>query len=276
MTDLHNTDRNKKRENGYNGRRYFVQCMVILAAVGVMLAGCSRKNADIQVFQYVETEDGTVQITGLTDKGKADNKITIPAQLKGKNVTSVGSEAFRDCTNLREVSFEEGILSIAENAFFNCVNLETISFPQSLRSVGTNALKNTRWEAGILAQAEEIVINDILLEVHTERARYEVQENIRVIASGAFYHNPSVTEVILPESVKEIGSYAFSGCAALKDIHLPEGIETIGYGAFSGCTALTVRLPAQTENIGTDAFLDVPHLIYGGTASGAPWGAAGE
>lgn len=218
----------------------------------------------------IHAADGTIQITGLTDKGKADNKITIPSQIKGKTVTAVGSEAFRDCTNLKEVTFEEGILSVSENAFFNCVNLETISFPKSLRSVGTNAVKNTRWEAAVLAQAEEIIINDILLEVHTERARYQVQENIRMIASGAFYNNLSVTEVILPECVTEIGSFAFSGCTSLADIYLPEGLETIGYGAFSGCTALTVRVPAQVKKIGTDAFLDVPHLMYGQTASGAP------
>lgn len=255
---------------------------LVLASVGLLLLfglalpACRKKNTNIQVFQYTTLEDGTLQITGLTDKGRADNRITIPAQLNGCAVTAVAAGAFRDCTNLREVIIEEGILTIAENAFFNCVYLEEITFPQSLKAIGTNAVKNTRWEADVLQNAEEIVIHDILVEVHTQRTHYQVPENIRMIASGAFYNHTGITAVKLPDGLESIGSYAFSGCTLLSEIDLPRGLVQIGYGAFSGCTSLAVYVPETVQSIGTDAFLDVPSLTYGGSPAGAPWGARQE
>lgn len=241
----------------------------------LVLAGCGRQ-ADIPVFRYVLQEDETVQITGLTDKGRTDSVITIPAALNGRPVSAVGSEAFRDCVNLREVVFEEGVSVIAENAFFNCVNLEKITFPASLQSIGTNAVKNTKWEKEALQHAEAIIIHDILVEVHTQQAQYTVPAQIRTIASGAFYNNRVLTAVELPEGLQSIGSYAFAGCTALTALTLPEGLEQIGYGAFAGCTALTVTVPDRVRQVGTDAFLGVLSLTYTGDLPGAPWGALQE
>lgn len=254
--------------------RAAILVLLLLMANVVGIAGCGRKKADIPVFQYEKNEDGTVNITGLTDKGKTDAKVTIPSQLDGAKVIAVTGEAFRDCSNLKEVVFEEGIESISENTFFNCVNLETITFPQSLHTVGTNAVKNTLWEKNILESADEVIINDILVEVYTKQNKYTVADGIKTIASGAFYGDTRVQEIVLPDSVEQIGTYAFSGCTALTGVRLPEGLKNIGYGAFSGCTALELQLPAQIESIGQDAFLNVLRISYSGSLTGAPWGAA--
>lgn len=245
---------------------FFMLCILMTAA------GC-RKQQMIPVFTYEKNDDGTIVITGLTDKGKADSKLTIPAVLDGCSVTAIASEAFRDNYYLSEVVFEEGVTGIAENAFLNCTSLEKIIFPQSLKTVGTHAVTNTKWEKDQLEQSSEIVVNDILIAVKADVTDYVIPENVRTIASGVFYTNTELTRVQFNSGLESIGNYAFSGCTALMKIELPDGLEEIGYGAFSGCTQLDIRVNASVTQIGQDAFLGVKHISYSGSLSGSPWGA---
>lgn len=238
----------------------------------MMLSGC-RKQKIIPVFTYEKLEDGNIVITGLTDKGKADSKITVPSVLDGGNVTSIASEAFRDSPYLREIIIEEGIAGIAENVFLNCTSLESITFPQSLKEIGTHAVTNTKWEKDIFEKSDEIIINDILVEVKSDVVSYTIPDNVTCIASGAFYGNMELKEVRINDRLEKIGNYAFSGCSSLTDIKIPSCVKTIGYGAFSGCTQLEITVDSSVEQIAAEAFLDVEKLIYKGNLEGSPWGA---
>lgn len=238
----------------------------------MLFAGC-RKQKIIPVFTYEKQEDGSIVITGLTDKGKADSKITVPSVLDGGNVTLVASEAFRDSPYLREVIIEEGIAGIAENVFLNCTSLESITFPESLKEIGTHAVTNTKWEKDIFEKSDEIIINDILVEVKSDVASYMIPDGVTCIASGAFYGNKELKEVRFNDKLQKIGNYAFSGCTGITGIKLPSGVKIIGYGAFSGCTQLEITVDSSVEQIATEAFLDVERLIYEGNLEGSPWGA---
>lgn len=254
-------------------RNKILTLVLLLAVCSFMsVTGCGKKRV-IPVFTYEKNDDGTVVITGLTDKGKADSKITIPAVLDGGNVTDIAAEAFRDNYNLNEVVFEEGVVSIAENAFLNCTSLETIAFPQSLQNVGTHIATNTRWEKNRFENSSEIVVNDILIAVKADVTEYTVPENVKAIASGVFYANSQLTSLKLNRHLEQIGNYAFSGCSELKELELPDSVKKIGYGAFSGCTQLHIDVNSGVEEIGQDAFLDVAQIAYSGSLAGSPWGA---
>ena len=59
-----------------------------------------------------------------------------------------------------------------------------------------------------------------------------------------------------------------------KKLIIKSGITTIQTDTFKYCTNLTsVTIPDTVTSIGTDAFKDVPHIYYNGSASGKPWGA---
>lgn len=80
--------------------------------------------------------------------------------------------------------------------------------------------------------------------------------------------------VILPsEWLYEIAAAAFGGCSTLKNIELPETLQVIGPEAFAGCKSLDLVIPDTVAEIGEDAFAEVPHITYHGSAEGAPWGA---
>ncbi len=239
----------------------------------VKVAGCGSKSK-IPSLTYTadENREDRIYITGLTDKGRSDSVVRIPAELDGKIVEGIAREAFRDCSNLKEVIIEEGITEIAENAFFNCVNLENIEIPSSVKKIGTNAVKNTAWQKN-KASSEYIIVNDILIEANTVKEVYIIPDGVKRIASGVFYSNNRVQKITLPSGIEYIESYAFAGCGELSEINIPDSVKVIEYGAFSGCSTLSVEVPETVETVGVDAFLNVEQVKYNGMLAEAPWGA---
>jgi hypothetical protein len=83
---------------------------------------------------------------------------------------------------------------------------------------------------------------------------------LRVTAIGdrAFWANPRVTSVIIPDTVTSIGEGAFSAVdshSSLTNIVIGNGVLTIGSGAFHFCDQLTsVRIPKKVSGIGIMAF----------------------
>ena len=239
---------------------------------GVLLAGCGKVK-NIPVFKYDVNEDNTASITGLTDKGKLDSKITIPAQIDGHDVVAVNREAFRDNNCVTSVEIAQGVRTIAENAFLNCTSLENISFPSTVTEIGTSAVKNTKWESDRLKDADQIVVNSILVEVKPDVTEYKIPDEVKYIASGVFYNNKSITKIEIGSQVEKIGSFAFSGCTSLNEIELPDSIKSIGYSAFSDAAVKDIKIPEGVEKIDSEAFLNIDHIQGKPDMDGFPWGA---
>ena len=95
------------------------------------------------------------------------------------------------------------------------------------------------------------------------------------VTSGMFQGCKRLANVEIGENVNQIGNGAFNGCVGLSAINIPNTVTNIGTSAVSGCTGLTnLEIPNTVTSIGEDAFKDVPHVTYTGTAEGSPWGAA--
>ena len=86
-------------------------------------------------FEYVLLEDGSAEIVYYTGTMEA---LTIPEQLDGYVVTSIGDEAFCYCDFLTEISIPESVTRIGDYAFFGCASLTEITIPNSVVAVGIN------------------------------------------------------------------------------------------------------------------------------------------
>ena len=80
------------------GKRIITGIMLVL--VMVCISGC-KKISKAAIFTYEENDAGKLVITGLTDKGRADAKIVVPAQIDGRQVEGIGSGVFRDRKSTR-------------------------------------------------------------------------------------------------------------------------------------------------------------------------------
>ena len=66
----------------------------------------------------------------------------------------IGMEAFKDCPNLKYVSFGSSLREIREEAFMYCDGIKSLKFPDTLKEIGGRAfsdcynLKNWIWATG--------------------------------------------------------------------------------------------------------------------------------
>ena len=101
-----------------------------------------------------------------------------------------------------------------------------------------------------------------------------IPNTVTEIGNTTFMNCSALTSVTIPEGVTSIEGNVFTGCSALTSVTIPDTVTEIKYYAFEGCTSLNpLVVPNTVTKIGNDAFKEVPRVIYGGTATGTPWGA---
>ena len=136
--------------------------------------------------------------------------VTIPA-----SVTTIGDNAFQNCTALKNVAIPGSITKIGKNVFDGCSSLTNVELPGTIKSIGDYAFRGC-----------------------SSLSYIEIPESVTSIGSYAFQGCLSVSNLEIPGSVTSIKDYAFAGCARLSNIVVPQGIATVGSYVFSGCASL--------------------------------------
>lgn len=249
--------------------------------------GWDKKTSDM--FVYCEDSSGKYAlITGLNTRGGSQwrkDELIVPAQLDGLQVYAIGEQAIQR-GNWQKITIEEGVQEMAVNAIMDCESLTRVSLPSTLELVVANSLPEHRRDTIFSMDYElsEIVIaeGNPWYQV-TEQGLYTkdgknllywlpgnpatcaaVASGVACIEPRAFYGNPTLRKLILPDSVKEIGDYAFSGCDKLEELQLPKELSYCGACAFSSCDALKeIRIPEGVEDLGNKvSYCDKLTKIY--------------
>ena len=162
--------------------------------------------------------------------------------------TSIGREAFRDCTGLTEV-FIPVATSIGREAFQGCTGLTSVSFPVAT-SIGIYAFNRCTGLTSVSFPNVISIVSDVFENCSklTEVSFPEVTS----IGNSAFSYCSSLTSVSIPKATS-IGSNAFNECRGLISVSFPVA-TSIGEYAFSYCNSLaSVSFPVVTS-ISTGAF----------------------
>jgi len=221
---------------------------------------------------------------------------------------------FSGLTSLKEIVIGEEVTTIGDQAFQNCSNLANVSIPDNVTYVGTNAFTGTAWYnnmddgvvyagniacgyKGTMPSNTEIVIKEGTIGLAANifsgcngLTSITIPRSLKSIGDNAFYRcnnlktvnisdlaawcaidftknysNPNsylylngekvdIYNFTIPNGTKRIGNYAFYN-SNFSSISIPNSVEAIGIGAFENCYNLSsITLPDGLKSIGENAF----------------------
>lgn len=214
----------------------------------------STKTAELRITALNSPQTGNITITGHFTKVYDGVTWTL-------NVTRLGSEVFKNQTELTGVKFPAELQYIADKVFIGCTLLKTIEFEEGsqLRKIYTKAFATTQIDKANFSKCTQL---------------QELEDY--VFAEGGINMNSFVKEVTLPTSamftklnkalanltnleklnikdtkITEIVANAFANDAKLKSMILPPTVKVIKNSAFeeSSVEDLTIDL-TSIEKVG--------------------------
>ena len=193
----------------------------------------------------------TYDVTSIGNNAFSDcsglTSVTIPS-----SVTSIDYSAFSSCSGLTAVNIPEGVTSIGSYAFYRCSGLTAVTIPNSVTSIDSDAFYGC---SGLKSVSITDLTSWCKISFGTNTS------NPLNYAHHLYMDGEEVTNLTIPNSVTSIGSYAFYGCSGLTSVTIPSSVKYIGNSAFSGCSGLTsVNISENVTYIGEGAFRDCSGL----------------
>ena len=166
------------------------------------------------------------------------------------SVTSIGFEAFKDCSSLTSVTIGNSVTSIGAWAFENCSSLTSITIPNSVTYIEDWAFKNCSSLTSITIPNSVTFISSCTFWGCSSLTSITIPNSVTTIGLEAFENCSSLTSVTIPNSVTAIGSRAFASCSSLTSVTIPNSVTYIGGGMFSNCSSLTsITIPNSVTSI---------------------------
>ncbi len=195
-----------------------------------------------------------------------------------ENITSIGDNAFRGLSNLRDMTVIAGIRAIGSGAFAQCTGLERVTFQGDAPSLEKDSfadvtadvlfLEGSGWTESVCQSygGKLTWIGYLYTGSCGENVIWYLDSTGCVTVSGTGEmntripreHSSRVTSVVMDDEVTSVVGYAFDGFRNLTSAAFGNSIRTIEQCAFisTGLTSLT--LPDSVESIGFNAFAFTP------------------
>ena len=218
-----------------------------------------KKEANRQVNDYLESHKEELRGKELDRNTNFEiikkfkdivTEVKIP-----KGVTSIGYEAFVDCSKLTSIVIPNSVTSIGDYAFSSCTGLTSITIPNSVTNIGDYAFRDCSGLTSITIPDGVTNIGSSAFSGCTGLMSATIGKYVTSIGEWAFYNCSGLTSIRIPNSVTSIGAKAFSYCSGLTLITIPDSVTNIGKRTFSGCSKLrTIYCSEKTWNKFKDEF----------------------
>lgn len=195
-------------------------------------------------YQYTLLEDGTVEITKYTG---TKSTLTLPSEIDGKTVTSLGEEIFRGNSNVKKVIVPDTVLSI--DSTFYMSEVRNITLGSGVKSIDEHAFycawdllnitvsdKNQHFTSvnGILYNKAKTRL--ICVPAGKELNTLKIPEGVKVLGTLSI-RDVKVTKLVIPSTVTKIESYAITTVGA-KSLTIPGSVKTLEQDAIYHCQGL--------------------------------------
>ena len=235
-----------------------------LQALGAALMLCATPlfahdfEVDGIYYNITSAEDKTVEVTFSGDYYSAvdyeySGSVTIPETVNYNDntysVTSIGDEAFDDCTSLTSVVIGNSVTSIGHWAFESCSSLTSVVIGNSVTSIGDWAFESCSSLTSVVIGNSVTSIGSSAFESCSSLTSVEIPNSVTIIGRNAFSYCDGLISVEIGNSVTSIGENAFNGCFSLTSVEIPNSVTSIGESAFESCSSLTSIVVAEDNPI---------------------------
>ena len=212
---------------------------IIETATNTLIIGCNNTVIPNGVTSI--GDDAFENCSSLTS-------ITIP-----NSITSIGNDAFLSCSSLTSITIPESVTSLGDEAFGGCRSLSSVTIPESVTSIGGYAFY------GCPIVKSRFINNSSLDE---EENNYWGAKIIDQEIDGLYIRNDTVIgcnrniiSVTIPDGVTTIGHSALYGCTSLTSVVIPNSVTSLEQSAFNECVSLkSISIPNSVTSIGDYAF----------------------
>ena len=155
----------------------------------------------------------------------------------------IGDYVFKNNSTLEKVFIPDGYTSIGEQAFRECSALTTVDLSEAstLKEIRNSAFQKCKKLSVVTLPSNQT-------------------SNLQILGNESFSVCPLLSNITITDSIEEIGYSAFEGCSSLKlrfsDISNSK-LKKIGHHAFCGINLpTTLKLPSTVSDIGFKAFYE--------------------
>ncbi|MBE7077128.1 MAG: leucine-rich repeat domain-containing protein [Clostridiales bacterium] len=171
----------------------------------------------------------------------------------------IHSKAFKDCTVVKEVNFNDVVTQINKGAFKGAHNLEAVILSDSMDTISADTFKDCGNLRSITGGANVKYIEESAFENcgSISTIRFPLLERI---GPNAFGFCSTLSDLGEIDKWQYIGASAFESCSSLKSIALPYGVTAISESAFENSGLQYVEM-ANVSQIFESAFMGCSELI---------------
>ena len=120
------------------------------------------------------------------------------------SITEIGDEAFRNCTNITELTLPESLTTIGSGAFKGCTGLTGLALPESLTGIGSGAFEGCDGITELTLPASLTRVDSGALDGCEHLAKLTVLCDPAILPEDLLANCPALTEVYAaPEATQQ-------------------------------------------------------------------------
>jgi len=170
-----------------------------LLLIGILIPQVYAKTIGDLEFRKIGHSEIQIYDCAVT----ANGVIVVPDKIDGYPVTSIGSGAFVECSDITSVILPESITKIGSSAFLRCSSLTSLVIPDRVETIEAATFKEC-------SSLTSVILPEALLKIH----------------QSCFLKCESLESITIPENVFSIRYSAFTECASLLKIKVNEANKT--------------------------------------------------
>ena len=219
-------------------------------------------------YEYTIDAEGNVTLDHFIPAESYEGELTIPSEIEGHPVTTLGKGCFMSATGITAVTIPASVIDVGVHVFFDCDALTTFTVEEGnpylyVENDVLFADDGKLLVAYPASKADESYTIPAGVEEVTSGAfgfaqnlkELTVSDGVVYLGRWTFGHSEKLEKVDIPGSVIMIEDYAFSYCTSLNSVTFHSGTEEISHAAFAYDPALTqVTLPDTLKTVGQYAF----------------------